>query len=59
MKRLVAVAVLVAAPVMGQEVQQQAKTITFPSFTAEQNWARAANLLNANIVAGFGYAKSR
>jgi len=60
MKRLVAVAVLVAAaPVMGQEVQQQAKTITFPSFTVEQNWARAVSLLNANIVAGFGYAKSR
>ena len=42
-----------------QEVRQQGKTITFPTVTAEQNWARASTLMNAEGVGGFAFAKTR
>jgi hypothetical protein len=60
MKRLVALAALVAAaPISGQQVQQQATTIAFPTFTTDQNWTRASTLLIANQVVGYAFAKAR
>jgi hypothetical protein len=59
MLRFLAVAALaVALPALGQSVQQQGKSITFPDFTADQNWTRAASLMNAQAVGGFAYAKA-
>ena len=46
-------------PLAGQEVRQQATTITFPTFTADQNWARASALMYAEAIGGFAFAKTR
>ena len=59
MKRLLAIAVLaVATPALGQNVQQQGKSIAFPDFTTDQNWVRATALMNSVAVGGFAYAKA-
>jgi hypothetical protein len=59
MKRFLAVAALAAAvPALAQDVQQQGKTIAFPTFTTDQNWARATTLMNSSSVGGFTYAKA-
>ena len=60
MKRLLALAAMVAAaPCLGQDVRQQAATITFPTFTTEQNWGRATTLQFATLVGGQAFAKAR
>ena len=60
MKRLPALATIVAAaPCLGQDVRQQAATITFPTFTPEQNWARATTLQISYFVSGQAFAKTR
>lgn len=59
---LAVVAVLLAAlhrSPAAQEVRQQAKTITFPTFTADQNWARASTLIHSSLISGFAFAKTR
>jgi hypothetical protein len=60
MMRHLAVAVLVAVglPLPSQQVQQQAKTIAFPDFTVDQNWARATTLVYSVQVGGYAIAKS-
>ena len=61
-RAIVAIIVLLAAlhpSPAAQEVRQQGKTITFPTFTADQNWARASVLMNAEAVGGFAFAKTR
>lgn len=61
MRRVLPVVVVLsalAAPVAAQQVQQQANTIAFPSFTVDQNWGRATMLMHAANLAGIAYAKA-
>jgi hypothetical protein len=54
---MILVAVLHRSPA-AQDVRQQGKTITFPTFTADQNWTRASSLIHSMGVGGFAFAKS-
>src|SRR5438067_9854097 len=60
---LAAVVLLLALPrpAAAQPVRRdaEAKTIAFPTFTVDQNWARASALVHANGIAGFAFAKAR
>src|SRR5690348_11172896 len=58
MKRLALLSVVVAAPAFAQ-IQQQAKTLTFPTYTADQDWQRATSLMYAYAVGGYAIAKSQ
>lgn len=62
-RRALAVAVVLLATLhrspAAQDVRQQGKTITFPTFTAEQNWTRASALIHSMGVGGFAFAKGR
>lgn len=56
MKAVVLISLVVAAPAFTQ-VQQQAKTLTIPSFTTDENWQRATSLMYAYAVGGYAVAK--
>lgn len=62
-RRVLAVAIILLAALhrslAAQDVRQQGKTITFPTFTADQNWTRASSLMYAEAVGGFAIAKTR
>jgi hypothetical protein len=45
-------------PLLGQG-QHEAKTISFPTYTADQNWSRATQLSWSSLVGGVAFAKSK
>ena len=58
-RRLGAVLLLSLLPLISraQGIRQQDQSITLPTFTADQNWARATTLMNALGTGGFAWAK--